>query len=112
MDLNCRAGALLVAEDGEDGFRVKSNVEILALCRVDGGGDVGPHLGYAFLDGLGVDVAHDDDALEVGAIPFVIICADGVVREVVDDGRIANDVADGIAGAGHGIGHVGEIEAA
>ena len=50
--------------------------------------------------GIDVDVTHDDDALQVGAVPLVVVVAYVLVGEVVDDVDGADGHAVGILVAG------------
>ena len=63
-------------------------------------------------DVVHVDVTHDDDTLQVGAVPFFIVVADVLIREVVDDVDTTDRHTVGILGIwiqrGKRIGHDAE----
>ena len=48
-----------------------------------------------------IDVAYDDDALEVRTIPFVVVGAQGVIRALVDDLHQSDGEAAAVAAVGH-----------
>ena len=91
---------LLVLADVDDGLLVVGHGVPDALGAVLRQLDAGEERLYLLLHLVHVDVAHDDDALQVGAIPFGIVVADGLVGEVVDNVDAADGHAVGILGAG------------
>ena len=77
-------GLLLVGTGKDDEVLVVGNGEILAAGGVAGHGNGGKKLADFLLHLVNVDVAHHDDGLQVGAVPFVVIVAQGVVGEIVN----------------------------
>ena len=76
---------------GVVGHFVNRAFAAVAACR-----HIGPQ-GFDFgFDGIDIDVAHHHDGLQIGAVPFAIVVAQSLIREVVDDGRVANHIALGI----------------
>jgi len=79
--------------DAHDGLFVVGYGEVDALGRIHGSGDVGKHLLQAALDLIHVDITDNDDALEVGTIPFLIVGAQELMIEIghnflgADDGH-------------------------
>ena len=87
------AGLFHIGGDAHDGLFVVGHGEVDALGWVDRSWDVGKHLFDAVLDLINVDVADDDDALEVGTVPFMIVVAKELMVEMshhflgTDDGH-------------------------
>ena len=78
-------GLLLVLLDVDYHALVVGHGVVDALGRVDGLGNLREEcLDFLFYL-VDVDVAHDDDGLQVGAIPLVVVVAQVLVGEVVDD---------------------------
>ena len=50
------------------------------------------------LDGIDIDVAHYDDRLVVRTVPFMVVVAEGLVCEIIDDRGVADDVTFGVLG--------------
>ena len=91
---------LLVLVDDVDGLVVGRHgigfVGSGVLRHLDGAEDA-LHGSFHLVD---VDVAHHDDALQVGAVPFFIIGAQGLGLEVIDHLHQADGVAVAVLGAG------------
>ena len=101
----CQAHLLLgIAADGVDGAGVVLDAEICALAGVFGHLDGREDFFNLALDVGRVDVAHDDDALLVGAVPCVVVVAQSLRGEVVDDlhGADGQAVSVLVAGIHHG----------
>ena len=97
---------LLVLIHNVDGFVVVGDGIGFVFCGIllcfDGREDF---LDFGF-DEVHVNVSDDDDALEVGAIPFLIVCSQFFGFEVVDDAHQADGEAETVAGAGINLGKV------
>ena len=50
------------------------------------------------LDGIDIDVTHYDDCLVVRTVPFMVVVAEGLVCEIIDDRGVADDVTLGVLG--------------
>ena len=75
---------LLVLLNVDDWFLVVRNREVFACSGVCWHLDVGEHLLYLVLNLVNIDVAHDNESLEVWTIPLVVVVAEVVVLEVHD----------------------------
>ena len=76
---------LLVGSHAHDGLVVVFHLHIVALGRIDGLGDGAEDVLDLGFDFVHVDVADHHDALVVRAVPFLIVVAQHLVREVVHD---------------------------
>ena len=78
-------GLLLVLVDAVDGFVVVGDgVELIGSLGL-GVLDIGEILLDLAFHVVNINVAHHYDALEAGMVPLVVVVAEEVVREVVDD---------------------------
>ena len=107
LEVDAEAGVvhLFVLTYIDEGFLVVGHGEVDPFCRIDGCRDVGEGLFDFLFYRVHVDVAHDDDALQVGTVPLVVVVADGLVGEVVDDVDAADGHTVGVLGVGvhHGL---------
>ena len=87
---------LLVRRDGDERFLVVGHGEVRAGCGGFGHTDGAEHFLYLALDAVGVNVAHHNDALQVGAVPLLVVVAQGLVGEVVHHLHGADGQAVGI----------------
>ena len=46
-----------------------------------------------------VKVANGNDALLVGSVPLAVVCAEGIVIKIVDDGSVSDDISFGVLAA-------------
>ena len=97
-----------VGEDTHDRLGVVGDTYHLLLRRIGRrSGDVGHHALDLLLDGIDVDVAHDNHRLIVGTVPLVIESLQVVVREVLQTVQITDQVTVLILrSAAHGLYHV------
>ena len=78
-------GELLVCRHAHNGFVVVLYLHIIALCRINRGGDGAEYLLDLALYLVDVDVADHNDTLVVRTVPFLIVVAQHFIREVVHD---------------------------
>ena len=91
---------LLVLADVYQRLFVVGDGIIRAFGRIDRCGYVGPgSLDFA-LNLVHIHIAYDDDSLQIGTIPFVIVVADAVVGEVVNHLQRTDRHTVGILGVG------------
>ena len=84
---------------------VVANGIIHTLGTILGQGDGREHLLDLLLHLVHIDIAHHYDSLQVGAIPLIIIVAQVLIGEVIDNVHRANGHAVLILGAGIDLGH-------
>ena len=66
-----------------DGFFIVGHGEVGALRRMGRHLDRAEQFLYLGFDLVYVDVAHYDNALQVGAVPFLVVIPQGLIREIV-----------------------------
>ena len=86
-DLN---GEFLVGIISIDRLLIVRDRGILTRCRILLRLDAGEELDYLLLHLVNVEITYDDDTLEIGAIPLMIIIADSLRREVLYDFHLAD----------------------
>ena len=78
------AGELLVCAYEDERLLVVGHGIFLADSSIGSrSGDVGKHLLQLLLDGFGVNIAHDDECLQVRTVPLAVVAAKGLVGEVL-----------------------------
>ncbi len=103
VELNVRHRQLLVAADVDYRGVVVGHGIVDALGLALGTRNVAEHGLDLALHLVHVDIANYDDALQVGVVPRVVVVAQILIGEVVDDVDAANGHAVGILGVGiHG----------
>ena len=90
-----------VRDDGNDRFRIVLDGIIGAGSRIHRSRDIGKHGFDGLLDGIHINIAHDDDGLQVGTIPLVVISPQFIRFEIVNHLNRANRHPVGIAAGGH-----------
>ena len=78
-------GLLGILPDGDNHLVVVIHGIVDALSRFLGHGDGRENLLDFLLHLVHVDVTHDDDGLQVGAVPLLVIVAQVLIGEMVDD---------------------------
>ena len=78
-------GLFLVLFDVDDHFLVVTNGIVDAFGSLLRHGDRGEDLLDFLLHLVDINIAHYDDGLQVGAIPLLIVVAQVLVREVIDN---------------------------
>ena len=68
------------------------------LAVVGTAGNIRPEGFDLRLNGIDIDVAHYDDRLVVRTVPFMVVVAEGLVCEIIDDRGVTDDVALGVLG--------------
>ena len=91
---------LLVGGDGDNRRVVVGHRLRLPLRRIDRRGDVGEHPLDGPLHGIHVHVAHDDEGLQIRAVPFLVIRPQLVGLEVLDHVDRADGHPVGVAASG------------
>ena len=98
--LQCHAAVfrLFVRDDGYERFVVMVNRINGALAVVGTSRHICPECFYFRFDGIHIDISNDYDGLVIGSVPFLVIIAQRLVFEIIDDGGVAYDIAFGILG--------------
>ena len=92
-------GSLLVGSDSHEGFLVAGDVELGTGTGILNGLAAVKILVNLSLHGVHVDVANDDDGLQVGTIPVIVEAGDDGALEVADDLLKTDGQTVGVAGA-------------
>ena len=79
-----RRGRFRIGGDGCDRFRIVFYREIFPFGGALVARDILPHCFDPRLDAVHVDVAHDDDRLQIRTVPFSVIISQHFVRKIVD----------------------------
>ena len=101
---NVISGLFGVGADADDGLGVVCHLETDTLGRVDGSRDVFEDALQMVLHLVDVDVTDDDDALEVGTVPLVVVGAQGLMVEAADDFLGADGQAMAVGAVGVDLG--------
>ena len=91
------AGELLVRADEDERLLVVGHRELFANSGIGRcGSNIGKHRLQLLLDFIGVNVAHNNQSLQVWTIPFAVIAAESLIGEVLHDLHRADGHAVGI----------------
>ncbi len=91
LERNCHHNVLKfrIFEISVDGLFVVAYCRICARGSVFGHRNGGEHLYHLLFHFVGIEVSYYDDTLLIGTIPFVVIIADYLRREVANDLHLA-----------------------
>ena len=91
---------LLVLSEDVDGFLGVRHLLVYDLCRVGRNGRLRPELLDFAFDMVYIHIADDDDALIVGTVPLLIVVAEVLIREIVDNAHQADRHTVSVLGVG------------
>ena len=77
--------SFLIDGDTDDRLLVVLDLYIYSLSRIYWSGDVSEDLLELSLRTIDIDVPYDDDPLEVGAVPLLVVVAEHLIGEATDD---------------------------
>ncbi len=99
-------GLLLVVVADNDGLVVVGNAVVDTLGGINGCGNVGKDFLQSLLGAVNVQVAHNDDALQVGTIPLLIISTQRLGFEIVHHFHGSDGQTVARTTVGHEAGHL------
>ena len=91
-----RAGRFLVGRRSDQGPGVVGQSEFFFGSRILGFRDTSEYLFDFGLHQVFIEITNDNNGLQIGTVPLFIKVFYGFIFEMVDYGRITDNIADGI----------------